>query len=80
MCLKDLLLKAYFDEVILDFQTAKAAAVSDECVANIRTVRAFAMEGSASELYEKEIDESGKLHEWLGLGIGVFQGKKLKIK
>ena len=33
------------------------------------------MEGSASELYEKEIDESGRLHEWLGLGIGVFQGK-----
>ncbi len=61
-------------------QTAKAAAVSDECVANIRTVRAFAMEGSASELYEKEIDESGRLHEWLGLGIGIFQGKTIQEK
>jgi hypothetical protein len=53
---------------------AKASAVSDECVANIRTVRAFAMEDAAAELYSKEIDESNKLHEWLGLGIGVFQG------
>jgi hypothetical protein len=35
-------------------QTAKASAVSDECVANIRTVRAFSMEESALDLYRQE--------------------------
>ena len=49
--------------------------MSDECVANIRTVRAFSMEEAAAELYEKETDESRRLHEMLGLGVGVFQGK-----
>ena len=33
------------------------------------------MEEAAAELYEKETDESRRLHEMLGLGVGVFQGK-----
>lgn len=36
------------------------------------------MEESALQLYEKEIDEANKLHEWLGFGIGVFQGEPTK--
>ena len=35
------------------------------------------MEEAAAELYEKETDESRRLHEMLGLGVGVFQGKPL---
>ena len=47
--------------------------MGEECISNIRTVRAFAMEQTEENLYGKEIDLSRKLNEWLGMGIGMFQ-------
>jgi len=32
------------------------------------------MEPSAHELYSQEVENSRSLNEWLGLGIGIFQG------
>lgn len=32
------------------------------------------MEPAAHELYSHEIEKSRALNEWLGLGIGIFQG------
>ncbi|XP_064634815.1 mitochondrial potassium channel ATP-binding subunit-like [Lineus longissimus] len=55
-------------------QVAKAVAVADEAVGNMSTVRAFAMEGMETELYNKEVNESCRQNQKLGLGIGVFQG------
>ena len=55
-------------------QTAKASGVADECVSNIRTVRAFAMEDEEVYRYKKELDAARRLNERLGLGIGLFQG------
>ncbi|XP_022255918.1 ATP-binding cassette sub-family B member 8, mitochondrial-like isoform X2 [Limulus polyphemus] len=55
-------------------QGSYAAAVADEAVGNIRTVRAFAMEYKEEELYNHETEEVRKLNTSLGIGIGAFQG------
>ncbi|XP_054846963.1 mitochondrial potassium channel ATP-binding subunit [Eublepharis macularius] len=55
-------------------QVAKATAVADEALGNVRTVRAFAMEGREIQQYAVEVDRSGRLNMDLGLGIAVFQG------
>ncbi|GMT24278.1 hypothetical protein PFISCL1PPCAC_15575 [Pristionchus fissidentatus] len=55
-------------------QTAIASTVSDEALSNIRTVRAFAMEGEEMRLFSREVDKGTLLHEALGAGIGLFQG------
>ncbi|KAL8164740.1 UNVERIFIED_CONTAM: ATP-binding cassette, sub-B (MDR TAP), member 8 [Gekko kuhli] len=55
-------------------QVAKATAVADEALGNVRTVRAFAMEDREMQLYSAEVDRSGRLNMDLGLGIAVFQG------
>ena len=47
--------------------------MADECVGNIRTVRAFAMEEGELEFYSEELDKARLLNEKLGLGIGLFQ-------
>ena len=47
--------------------------MADECVGNIRTVRAFAMEEGELELYSEELNKARLLNEKLGLGIGLFQ-------
>ena len=54
-------------------QVARATGVADECLANMRTVRAFAMEDSEKNLFIQELDKSRKLNEALGMGIGIFQ-------
>ncbi len=54
-------------------QVAKATAVGEECISNVRTVRAFAMEDSERSLYDGEVERSRLLNERLGLGIGLFQ-------
>jgi ATP-binding cassette subfamily B (MDR/TAP) protein 8 len=54
-------------------QTAKAIAVGEECISNVRTVRSFAMEDHEMERYGKEVEKAGVLNEWLGMGIGLFQ-------
>ncbi|XP_045131652.1 mitochondrial potassium channel ATP-binding subunit-like [Portunus trituberculatus] len=54
-------------------QVARATAVADECLANMRTVRAFAMEDSEKNLFTQELDKSRQLNEALGMGIGIFQ-------
>ncbi|XP_074841486.1 mitochondrial potassium channel ATP-binding subunit [Carettochelys insculpta] len=55
-------------------QVAKATAVADEALGNVRTVRAFAMEDREVALYSREVEQSSWLSEKLGLGIAVFQG------
>ncbi|RCN44245.1 putative antigen peptide transporter-like 2 [Ancylostoma caninum] len=55
-------------------QSAVAAAVADEALGNIQTVRAFAMEEQESRLFEREIRSACSLQETLGMGIGLFQG------
>ena len=50
-----------------------STAVADECLGNIRTVRAFAMENQESQLFKNELEKSKELNNTLGLGIGVFQ-------
>ncbi|XP_023215245.1 ATP-binding cassette sub-family B member 8, mitochondrial-like [Centruroides sculpturatus] len=55
-------------------QVARAAAVADEAIGNVRTVRAFAMEDKEIELYDQEILKAQKLNAQLGVGIGAFQG------
>ena len=54
-------------------QGAKATAAGEECISNIRTVRAFAMEDIEMEMYSNEVDKSRDSYELLGLGIGLFQ-------
>eukprot|EP00095_Tigriopus_kingsejongensis_P004287 maker-scaffold722_size106786-snap-gene-0.22 protein:Tk04287 transcript:maker-scaffold722_size106786-snap-gene-0.22-mRNA-1 annotation:"atp-binding cassette sub-family b member mitochondrial" len=54
-------------------QVAKATAVGEECISNIRTVRAFAMEEQEQSMYEDEIQRAREFNERLGCGIGVFQ-------
>ena len=54
-------------------QVAKATAVCDEALSNIRTVRAFAMEEKEKELYALEVEKARVMQESLGVGIGVFQ-------
>ncbi|KAK6019571.1 ABC transporter, ATP-binding protein [Ostertagia ostertagi] len=55
-------------------QSAVAASVADEAFGNIRTVRAFAMEEQESRLFEREVRKACAMQEWLGMGIGLFQG------
>ena len=52
---------------------ARATAISDEALSNIRTVRAFAMEEKEIELYTAELEKARIMQENLGLGIGFFQ-------
>ncbi|KAI4498969.1 hypothetical protein M0802_005835 [Mischocyttarus mexicanus] len=54
-------------------QIAKATAVCEEAIQNIRTVRAFAAEKREAELFSKEVEHASKLYENLGFGIGLFQ-------
>jgi len=54
-------------------QGAKATACGEECISNIRTVRAFAMEDIEMEMYANELEKSRQYSEQLGLGIGIFQ-------
>jgi len=55
-------------------QVAKATAIADEALGNVRTVRAFAMEDKETKLYHEEVSKSKRLNELLGAGIGAFQG------
>lgn len=55
-------------------QVAKATAVADEALGNVRTVKAFAMEERELQLYAYEVDKSCDMNENLGAGIAVFQG------
>nr|XP_022903313.1 ATP-binding cassette sub-family B member 8, mitochondrial [Onthophagus taurus]XP_022903314.1 ATP-binding cassette sub-family B member 8, mitochondrial [Onthophagus taurus]XP_022903315.1 ATP-binding cassette sub-family B member 8, mitochondrial [Onthophagus taurus] len=54
-------------------QIEKTTAVADEAIANIRTVRAFAMEDQEIELFDEETCLAMQLNQKLGLGIGLFQ-------
>ncbi|XP_055606458.1 mitochondrial potassium channel ATP-binding subunit-like [Uranotaenia lowii] len=54
-------------------QSERATSVSEEALANIRTVRASASEFSEVELFRQETDKAAKLSEQLGTGIAVFQ-------
>lgn len=54
-------------------QGEKTTAVADEAIANIRTVRAFAMEEQERELFNGEAELAMKLNQELGFGIGWFQ-------
>ncbi|VDD95344.1 unnamed protein product [Enterobius vermicularis] len=55
-------------------QGGVASAVAEEAFDNIRTVRAFAMEDEELRLFTNETTKARKLNEFLGIGIGVFQG------
>ncbi|KAK9892136.1 hypothetical protein WA026_018335 [Henosepilachna vigintioctopunctata] len=54
-------------------QGEKTTAVADEAIANIRTVRAFAMEHEEQQLFEDEATLAKHLNIYLGFGIGWFQ-------
>ncbi|KAF0299443.1 ATP-binding cassette sub-family B member 8, mitochondrial [Amphibalanus amphitrite] len=54
-------------------QVAHSTAVAEEAVGNVRTVRAFAMEDSETEIYVEEVNKSRDMHIRLGIGIGCFQ-------
>ncbi len=47
--------------------------MGEECISNVRTVRAFAMEDMERSLYNGEVEKSRILNETLGWGIGLFQ-------
>ena len=51
-------------------QTAKAMAVGEEAISNVRTVRSFAMEEYEMDRYGKEVNKAREMNEWLGMGIG----------
>ncbi|XP_067887160.1 mitochondrial potassium channel ATP-binding subunit isoform X2 [Heterodontus francisci] len=55
-------------------QIAKATCVADDALGNIRTVKAFAMEELEIEFFSKEVDKSSNMSQFLGFGIGIFQG------
>ncbi|XP_078071691.1 mitochondrial potassium channel ATP-binding subunit isoform X2 [Mustelus asterias] len=55
-------------------QIAKATCVADEALGNVRTVKAFAMEDLEIEYFSKEVDKSSNMSQFLGFGIGIFQG------
>nr|CAD7400173.1 unnamed protein product [Timema cristinae] len=54
-------------------QSARATALGEEAISNIRTVRACAMEGHERQLFAAETDKASRLNQRLGLGIGLFQ-------
>ncbi|RXG72561.1 ATP-binding cassette sub-family B member 8, mitochondrial, partial [Armadillidium vulgare] len=54
-------------------QVGLSTAVADECLGNMRTVRAFAMEEQEAKLFSRELEKSTHLNELLGMGIGIFQ-------
>nr|CAD7455763.1 unnamed protein product [Timema tahoe] len=54
-------------------QSARAAALGEEAISNIRTVRACAMEEHERQLFAAETDKASRLNQRLGLGIGLFQ-------
>ncbi|XP_019887493.1 ATP-binding cassette sub-family B member 8, mitochondrial isoform X3 [Ooceraea biroi] len=54
-------------------QVAKATAVCEEAIQNVRTVRAFATEEKEIEMFYEEVERSSELYERLGFGIGIFQ-------
>ncbi|XP_069937664.1 mitochondrial potassium channel ATP-binding subunit isoform X3 [Cherax quadricarinatus] len=54
-------------------QVGRATGVADECLSNMRTVRAFAMEDAERDLFAREVEKSRQLNERLGFGIGFFQ-------
>lgn len=56
-----------------NFKIEKTTAVADEAVANIRTVRAFAMEDPEMRLFDDEAKSAMVLNQNLGFGIGIFQ-------
>lgn len=55
-------------------QQERIAAVGEEAITNIRTVRSSAYEYGEMELYGKECEEGTRLAEELGYGIAIFQG------
>ncbi|XP_026461655.1 ATP-binding cassette sub-family B member 8, mitochondrial-like [Ctenocephalides felis] len=54
-------------------QMERATGVLDEAISNIRTVRAFAMEDTESDLFLWEAERAQTLNEDLGVGIAMFQ-------
>nr|CAD7446378.1 unnamed protein product [Timema bartmani] len=59
--------------LILATDSARAAALGEEVISNIRTVRACAMEEHERQLFAAETDKASRLNQRLGLGIGLFQ-------
>nr|CAD7269801.1 unnamed protein product [Timema shepardi] len=54
-------------------RSARATALGEEAISNIRTVRACAMEEHERQLFAAETDQDSRLNQRLGLGIGLFQ-------
>jgi len=54
-------------------QGARLALVADEAFANMRTVRAFAMEDLETEMFTDQAATNRELNEKLGIGIAGFQ-------
>ena len=55
------------------FQSSKAIIVGEEAISNIRTVRAFAMEGKEKEIFNEITNSACAMNQSLGFGIGIFQ-------
>jgi len=55
------------------YQVAVSSGHAEEALANIRTVRAFAMEKEEEEKYAKALADAEALNLRLGIGIGAFQ-------
>ncbi|XP_078488892.1 mitochondrial potassium channel ATP-binding subunit-like isoform X1 [Ciona intestinalis] len=53
---------------------AEATGKANEVVANFRTVRAFANEPLEARAYEELLRKSQNINQYLGIGIGAFQG------
>ncbi len=53
---------------------AQAAAVAEETLGNVRTVRAFARERAESERYAARVEESFRLGRRLAVAYGALQG------
>ena len=54
-------------------QNARALALADEALGNIRTVRAFGAEDYERAHFKHELDSAQTSNELLGVGIAVFQ-------
>ncbi|CAL8113382.1 unnamed protein product [Orchesella dallaii] len=55
-------------------QLSESSGHAEEALANIRTVKTFAMEEQELQKYRTEIEELRRLNIDLGAGIGLFQG------